>query len=174
MSTALMEKLCTVSGCQSKHVARGYCQNHYRVFKRHGTPTPAKPELQVHTATGGYKFITKNGKTTYLHVMAMEHFIGRTLAAGEEVHHKNGDPSDNDIDNLVLCRDHEEHMILHQRQRALEACGNPDFRPCRICGTYDATENMSPHRKQFYHRGCLAEQSRNQRAKAKNSKKELT
>jgi hypothetical protein len=167
-----MSNGCTVAGCESAHIAKGFCQNHYRVFKRHGTPTPIKPELQVHTATGGYKFITVNGKTTYLHVTAMEQAIGRALIADEEVHHKDGNPANNDIENLVLCANHEEHMILHQRQRASDACGNADFRPCRICGKYDATESMNPHRKQFYHKACLAEQSRNQRAKVKNLTKE--
>ena len=172
MSAALAVRGCAVDGCASRHVARGYCQNHYRVFKRHGTPTPTKPELQVHTATGGYKFITIDGKTKYLHVIAIETFMGRALVTGEEVHHKNGDPSDNAIDNLVLCKNHEEHMLIHQRQRAMEACGNADYRLCRICGKYDSTENMSPHRKQFYHRVCLASQSRQQRAKAKAKQKE--
>lgn len=38
-----MSKTCSVPGCHAPHIAHGYCQNHYRVFKRHGTPTPAKP-----------------------------------------------------------------------------------------------------------------------------------
>lgn len=38
-----MTKTCMVTDCCAPHIARGYCQNHYRVFKRRGTPTPAKP-----------------------------------------------------------------------------------------------------------------------------------
>jgi hypothetical protein len=165
--TTTRTKECSVSGCSAKHLARGFCQNHYRVFKKRGTPMPEKPELKVHTATGGYQFKTSNGKTKYLHVAVMEEALGRPLAKGEEVHHKNRNPTDNDLSNLVLCANHEEHMVLHQRERASDACGNPDHRPCRICGEYDATGNMNPYRKQFYHRACLAEQSRKQRAKAK-------
>lgn len=174
MSALIERKGCSVENCEAQHIAKGFCQNHYRVFKRHGTPTPAKPELQVHTATGGYQFKTQNGKTKYLHVEVMEAALGRPLAKGEEVHHKNRNPADNNLSNLVLCVSHEEHMILHQRDRAMDACGNPDYRPCRICGAYDATVNMNPHRKQFYHKACLADQSRKQRAKAKNLTKEST
>lgn len=31
---------CTIPGCDAKHAARGYCDNHYRKWKRWGTPTP--------------------------------------------------------------------------------------------------------------------------------------
>lgn len=174
INTEVMRGVCSVGGCESKHVAKGFCQNHYRVFKRHGTATPSKPDLQVHTATGGYKFLTINKKTKYLHVIAMEQSIGRGLTAEEEVHHRNGDPADNAIGNLVLCENHEQHMLLHQRQRAADACGNPDFRPCRICGQHDATANMNPYRKQFYHKTCLADQSRSRRAKVKKLTKETS
>lgn len=31
-----MSKKCTVDGCNNKHRCKGYCQKHYRQFKRHG------------------------------------------------------------------------------------------------------------------------------------------
>jgi hypothetical protein len=158
---------CSVDGCNEKHVAKGFCQNHYRVFKRMGTATPQKPESKVHTATGGYKFVTVEGKTKYLHVMAAEEALGKPLPPEAEVHHVNGDPSDNRPSNLVVCPNHEYHMLIHQRQRAMDACGNPDYRPCRICGQHDSVNAMRPYRKQFYHAACLAKQSKKQRAKAK-------
>lgn len=163
-------KPCLVGGCNGAHIAKGFCQNHYRLFRRHGTPTPAKPEPKVHTATGGYQFMTVNGKTKYVHVMVAERALGKPLHAGAEVHHINGDPSDNRPSNLLICPDHEYHMLIHQRQRAMDATGNPDHRPCRICGLHDAIENMAPHRKQFYHRACLALQSKQRRASVKSTK----
>lgn len=33
-------RACTVPNCNDKHVARGYCQIHYCLWYRHGTPTP--------------------------------------------------------------------------------------------------------------------------------------
>lgn len=158
-------KRCTVDGCEKPVVARGFCQNHYRVFMRRGNATPPKKAAKIHVATGGYLFRTINRKTVYLHIEAAEKAIGKKLPDGAEVHHVNGNPSDNENKNLVICPNHEYHSMLHQRQRALDAFGNADARPCHICGKYDLTENMRPHYKQFYHKSCLAESSKNRRAK---------
>ena len=50
----------------------------------------------------------------YVHVVKMENSIGRLLHKGEEVHHKNGDQSDNRLSNLELTTSGE-----HQRDHAL-------------------------------------------------------
>lgn len=160
---------CSVSGCGEKHIARGYCQNHYRVFMRHGTPTPTKKPRKVHTATGGYQFVTIDRKTTYIHIQVAERVLGKPLPTGAEIHHINGDPQDNRPANLVICPNHEYHMLLHQRERALDACGNADWRPCRMCGHHDDPQTMRPSRKQFYHRECAAELSRRRRARIKEA-----
>lgn len=31
-------KICTVDSCNNKHVAKGYCDTHYRRWKKHGSP----------------------------------------------------------------------------------------------------------------------------------------
>ena len=33
-------KICSISGCNKKHKAKGYCHNHYENFKRTGNPIP--------------------------------------------------------------------------------------------------------------------------------------
>ena len=33
-----MIRSCSVPNCHAKHLARGYCQRHYRQFKRTGSP----------------------------------------------------------------------------------------------------------------------------------------
>lgn len=33
-----MVKVCTIEGCSREHVARGYCDAHYRKLRRHGNP----------------------------------------------------------------------------------------------------------------------------------------
>ena len=56
----------------------------------------------------------------------MEQFIGRKLGLNEHVHHKNGNPLDNRLENLELltCR---EHMCLHKQIY-------PDIKICAKCG----------------------------------------
>lgn len=41
-----ISRLCSITDCSKKHVAKGWCEDHYRRFKRHGDPlaggTPQK------------------------------------------------------------------------------------------------------------------------------------
>lgn len=46
----------------------------------------------------------------------MEKHLGRQLKKGEVVHHINGDTEDNNIENLMLFKNHSEHIKFHQRQ----------------------------------------------------------
>lgn len=47
------------------------------------------------------------------HVLVMESLIGRPLAQGEEVHHRNHVRDDNRPENLELHGSHSEHFALH-------------------------------------------------------------
>jgi len=49
----------------------------------------------------------------YAHRVIMENHLGRKLRAEEIVHHINGDPKDNRIENLKLMTK-SEHMKLHE------------------------------------------------------------
>lgn len=62
----------------------------------------------------------------------MEQILGILLPKGSVVHHI-GDSLDDSPANLVLCINDAEHKLLHLREAALKATGNPEARKCRYC-----------------------------------------
>lgn len=93
------------------------------------------------------------------HVLVAEEALGRHLPDGVVVHHVNRVRDDNRPSNLVICQDQGYHLLLHQRQRAIEACGNPDWIPCEVCGEHDdpAAMYVRPNRNAGRHRECHAQ-----------------
>lgn len=67
----------------------------------------------IRTRKDGYQ---RNSKDQYIHRLVMEAHIGRKLKRSEHVHHKNEDPSDNRLDNLVLIGN-TDHSRLHANLR---------------------------------------------------------
>jgi hypothetical protein len=47
------------------------------------------------------------------HIIVAEAMIGRPLKRTEEVHHKDFNRQNNEQSNLVVCRNHAEHMRYH-------------------------------------------------------------
>lgn len=94
--------------------------------------------------------------TTYRLVAAAA--LGRPLPARAVVHHINGDDRDDRPDNLVICPNQAYHVLLHQRQWALEQCAHADWLKCHYCKKYDAPENLRlrKNRRQGMHRSCQA------------------
>jgi hypothetical protein len=56
----------------------------------------------------------------YEHTLVMVTALGRSLADGEVIHHKNRDKTDNRIENLELMP-RAEHIKLHSLERAAAA-----------------------------------------------------
>lgn len=51
------------------------------------------------------------------HILIAEKLLGRCLAEGEVIHHINGDKTDNRAENLMVFRNHGDHMRFHWHLR---------------------------------------------------------
>jgi hypothetical protein len=146
---------CCVAGCSERHEAKGYCQAHYKRWKLHGDPLinkrapPGDGWIQH-----GYKYFTVNGKNTREHVIVVERAMGKPLPPGAIIHHVDEDRTNNAPTNLVVCPSHKYHHQLHQRMRAMDACGNPNWRKCPYCKQYDDPVHMRDGGIRFVHLGC--------------------
>lgn len=102
------ETKCSVDGCPKGASFKEaiLCQMHYRRLKNNGEIGSAG-SIKASDGEGsvrkdGYKIITVDGKSVREHRHVMELYLNRTLLPEETVHHKNGDRSDNRLENLEL------------------------------------------------------------------------
>lgn len=147
----MSKQICGVAGCgRVDYPRRGMCQLHYRRFITHGDVNATN--RRTNADGKGYRaHKTQKG----LHVVLAERALGRPLPPGAEVHHVNGDPSDNRPENLVVCPTRSYHALLHRRARALDMAGNPDARPCMFCRQWDiAPKVRHTTGGRVYHPAC--------------------
>ena len=92
------------------------------------------------------------------HVVVAERALGKPLPAGAQVHHVNGDRTDNRPSNLVVCQNQAYHGLLHRRTRAKRASGHASWRQCRWCKEWASPDNPAFHIGESYrsawHRSC--------------------
>lgn len=116
---------------------------HYRRWLVHGdTSVTLKAANGDGYMQGGYLGHQIDGVRVFDHVRVAEMALGKPLPLGAVVHHVNEIKTDNTPTNLVICPDKAYHNLIHARMRAMDACGDPNKRPCRYCKKYDALENM--------------------------------
>lgn len=81
----------------------------------------------------------RNGYATtvgdmYLHVAVAEKALGKKLPKKAIVHHVDGNPLNNKPTNLVVCPSQAYHLLLHARQRIMDAGGDPNTQKvCKSC-----------------------------------------
>ena len=101
----------------------------------------------------------------YEHILVAERAMGKPLPDGAEIHHANGDKSDNRPCNLVVCEGRSYHLLLHSRQRALEESGDANNRRCGYCGEWDDPQRMYIRHRNSWHTECQNEARRRRSAK---------
>lgn len=99
----LTGELCAIDGCDRPGSrARGWCSMHWQRWRKHGDP-----EMRVRDGSGwlnedGYRVVYRGGRQVLEHRWVYQQVLSRPLLDTEEVHHRNGQRSDNRIENLEL------------------------------------------------------------------------
>lgn len=90
------------------------------------------------------------------HILIVEKVLHRQTQKRIEIHHVDGDGTNNRHSNLVVCENHAYHHLLHVRGRALYGSGNPSWRKCSICHQYEKQENLysNPANSSYQHPRC--------------------
>lgn len=96
--------------CADK-LGRGRCA----VQKKAGT-LGLKQGLYFTFSRDGYMYyVPSRGEIYAMHILVMEHHLGRKILPNEIVHHKDGDRSNNSIHNLELLT-RAEHINIHREE----------------------------------------------------------
>jgi hypothetical protein len=94
-----------IAGCEERVVSSSLCNMHYRRLLRTGKLGPVERKRAL-VGSGldrkGYRVLYVAGKQYKEHRLVMERVLGRPLTTNENVHHIDGDRTNNDPSNLEL------------------------------------------------------------------------
>ena len=121
-----------------KTIRRRFCGSHCANRSRGVDPEATR-----------YVKVRRNGKLISEHRYVMEQHLGRKLSPREMVHHKNGDKTDNRIENLEIMNA-RDHAVLHNQKHPIE-------KRCVICKGIYRPEATKRARQQTCGRGCMSQ-----------------
>lgn len=101
-----------------------------------------KPDGRIMVHRPSHPRANGNNGYVFKSILITENVLGKFLPEKVIVHHSDGNPKNETKSNYTICENQGYHQLLHQRKRAYEACGNPNWRKCRICKTYDDPKNL--------------------------------
>ncbi|WP_169119167.1 HNH endonuclease [Aromatoleum anaerobium] len=135
----------------------------------YGAPTAGTFRAENGAGTvisSGYRSIHVSGRRALEHVAIAERALGKRLPRTARVHHVDGDRLNNAPTNLVICPNDAYHALLHRRQEAMDVAGNPNYRKCQFCKTWDSPENLRLVSLGGYHTKCKNDYQSARRSKA--------
>lgn len=101
-----------MEGCLAPYAARGFCATHYSRWYERGDPNhqPRVPGERTWINNRGYVMVQQRAHpnaqrksgSVLVHRLVMAEKLGRPLRPDENVHHVNGDRTDNRPENLEL------------------------------------------------------------------------
>ena len=131
----MSNKKCLADDCYTPPIKNGLCNKHNLRMKRYGRLHKIRRDQGSGTKTSkGYITIA----CKYQHRIIAENVLGKKLPKGSQVHHVDGDKTNNANSNLVICPNAGYHSLLHKRARAYD---RGELRP-RTSGKKQQSEDV--------------------------------